>query len=314
MNDSTAVNDSRGLLLPGLDATNPLGFLAAMGLFRIVTCLTPQQAPRMSWEPTVGTWVARLWDFTDQEEELLRWLDGQLTKEYEHHPFDQLSTLGVEEWAQRRSLIANVAELASLGDCTFAYWVSAMTSDAVSSNETTQLQTARRDYFRGNVQSVISATSREHLARTLFRTWDYADALHNQSLHFDPGEDRRHAHQWNRPSGDPDRGKFGGMLGANRLALEALPAFLSVPKVDRLQTLGFSGTRSNDTRWTWAIWTTPVEFEVAKSLLALPELQETTIGTQNRRSLQARGIAAAFRSRRILVGKTPNFTPPQRVA
>ena len=86
--------------------------------------------------------------------------------------------------------------------------------------------------------------SSEHLFRALFQPWDYADALDNQSLHWEPSEDRRHAYQWHMPSGDPTRKKHGGMLGANRLALEAWPLFPSFPAGDRVATRGFKGNRA----------------------------------------------------------------------
>ena len=56
------------------------------------------------------------------------------------------------------------------------------------------------------------------------------------------------------------------MLGANRLALEAMPLFPSFPEDDTLRTVGFSGTRSTNTRWTWPIWNARLSLAV----LAIP--------------------------------------------
>ena len=114
-------------------------------------------------------------------------------------------------------------------------WLSAMCSD-LATEATSQLQTVRRDYFWGNLESVMRLTTAEHLRRTLFVPWDYADPLDNQSLHLEPSEDRRHAHQWHKPSGDPTRKQRGGMLGANRLAIEAFPLFQSIVVGDKLST------------------------------------------------------------------------------
>ena len=170
-----------------------------------------------------------------------------------------------------------------------------------------QLQTVRRDYLLGNLRSIMQRTTAEHLRRSLFETWNYTDALDNQSLHWEPSEDRRHAYQWYMPNGDPTRKKRGGMLGANRLALEAWPLFPSFPAGDRLTTRGFKGTRASDTFWTWPLWRQPLCKDAVASILGLPKLldDEEEIDPI---VLRGYGITAVFRVQRILVGKTPNFT------
>lgn len=100
------------------------------------------------------------------------------------------------------------------------------------------------------------------------------------------------------------------MLGANRLAIEAFPFFQSIAIGDKLATRGFSGRRTDDTRWTWPLWKVPIETDTLASLLALPDLQLEQV---DHRSLLARGVAAVFRCRRILIGKTPNFTPAMAI-
>src|ERR1700676_3813309 len=110
----------------------------------------------------------------------------------------------------------------------------------------------------GNLRSIMQRTTAEHLRRSLFVAWDYGDALDNQSLHWEPSEDRRHAYQWHEPNGDPTRKRQGGMLGATRLAVEAWPLFFSMAAGDRLRTRGFTGNRANNTSWTWPLWSEPL--------------------------------------------------------
>jgi CRISPR-associated endonuclease/helicase Cas3 len=144
---------------------------------------------------------------------------------------------------------------------------------------TSQLLVVRRDYLAGNVRNVLGGATAENLRRTLFLSWDYADALTNQSLHWEPSEgaavetlradpaltnqslhwepseDRRHAYQWHQPNGDPSRNRRGGMVGANRLALEWWPVLPSFPDgAERLRTRGFRGHRAVDTFWIWPLW------------------------------------------------------------
>ena len=134
--------------------------------------------------------------------------------------------------------------------------------------------------------------------------------MSNQSLHWEPTEDRRHAHQWHTPSGDPTRNRRGGMLGANRLGVEAWPLFPSFAKGERLATRGFRGTRMFDTFWTWPVWSSPLTPDVVGSLLSRPELQRDAIRAD---SLTQSGVSAIFRCQRILVGKTPNLTAAKAI-
>jgi CRISPR-associated endonuclease/helicase Cas3 len=189
-------------------------------------------------------------------------------------------------------------------------WVTALASDALPEG-TSQLQTVRRDYLLGNLRSIMQRTTAEHLTRTLFVPWDYADALDNQSLHWEPSEDRRHAYQWHMPNGDPTRKRRGGMLGANRLALEAWPLFPSFPFGDRLGTRGFKGNRAADTFWTWPLWCHPLTKDGVTSILGLRCIQN---GETELTDYYAYGLNAVFRVQRILVNKTPNFTTTMAIA
>ncbi len=100
------------------------------------------------------------------------------------------------------------------------------------------------------------------------------------------------------------------MLGANRLAVEAWPLFPAVWDGGKLRPRGFTGVRADDTSWTWPLWPAAAGADAVGSLLALPELQARTPDPS---VLRGYGVAAAYRTRRILVGKTPNLTPPVRV-
>jgi CRISPR-associated endonuclease/helicase Cas3 len=268
--------------------------------------------------PAGGTWIPAIrWDggSTWTEETLLAALGERLARSVDEHPAHLLSELEAvsgDDQARRRLLQAAATDV----DRARADWAAAVVSDAAPPESINQLQTARRDYFYGNIASVVERTEIPHLRRAIFRPWDYSDALDNQSLHWDPSEDRRHAHQWNKPAGDPDRKKSGGMLGANRLALEAIPLFPSFPQPRgrSLRTLGFTGQRATDTRWTWPIWNRWLTLPVVQSLMGLPELQSDSIDPSAATRLKAAGVIAVYRTRRIVVGKTPNFTPSRRIA
>jgi CRISPR-associated endonuclease/helicase Cas3 len=155
---------------------------------------------------------------------------------------------------------------------------------------------------------VLARTTLRHLIKSLYAAWRYDDPLDGASLHFEPTEDRRHAYQWNQPSGDPTKKVGGSMLGANRLAIEALPLFTGLPSSNpaRLLLTGWTGVRSDDANWSWPIWSHPIAVSIVPSVLSLAELQQAEVPAA---ALVARGISAAYRTRRILVEKTPNLTP-----
>ncbi len=288
------------ILLNGLDGSNPLAFLAALGTLRTLTLALPDERVTMNWELTDGAWRPRVCcAWLKQEDQFIELLDRRLERSRGSH-----ATRFVGDHDAIDEFYTKARQGYPIDD---DQWVSALVND-VHPGATSPIQTTRRDYFPGNIDQILANTDAEALRRTLFRFWRYEDTLDGQSLHLEPSEDRRHAYQWNRPSGDPDRKKFGNMLGANRLAIEALPLFMGVPSTnpERLAVVGWSGVRSDNARWTWPVWRPEASLSVVRSLLSFPELQEER---PNRTVLVQIGVVAAFRSRRILVEKTPNLSP-----
>lgn len=306
---------ARALACVGLNGANPLGFLAAVGLFRHVTEML-EPTIRMKWQIAGGNWspvFIGAHEALSTEATFLDWLFESLKVEPNSHwlkrlneiPDDRLG-LGTE------SVYSSIIETVTHRDRLQADWLSCNGSDLCEASSNNQLQTARRDYFPESAAAIVSGLTREHLERTMFRIWDYADPIQKVSLHLEPREDRRHAYQWFRPVGDPTRTLRGGMLGANRLAMEAWPLFQSVAVRGDLQTVGFLGTRPmKGIRWTWPLWSSPLSICDATPILNLADLQyDDSTDDSIERRLLLRGIATAFRLKRILVEKTPNFTSP----
>jgi len=300
------------LVLRGLDGANPLAFLAALGTLRVLTGAWPGRHVRLSWRQHAGAWRPVIHaDGPVDEAYIIDAIEKAMPTRFNDHPAaiaERLFAKGSGPTAERdlRSLFCDISSSASSCLPATVEWLACLASDC-DEKETNQLQVVRRDYFLGNLRSIVESTSREHLLRALLRPWDYADSIRNQSLHWDPSEDRRYALQWHQPSGDPTR-RFGGMLGANRLAMEALPLLPIIPANGTLATVGFTGTTSTNTRWTWPIWAPPANLGATASLLRHPDLQSAA---PNLGTLRRSGLVAACRCRRILVEQTPNLTPPQ---
>lgn len=270
----------------------------------------------MAWRVRDAIWIPALripHSAPLDEARVLDWLDRALVTDRAAHPanlYDELKSAANTQPSLRRGLFDHKCKQATYSNRGRADFLAAIASDMADSNATNQLQTTRRDYHLRNIDAILKHTTREHLRRTLFQPCDYADSLENQSLHLDPSEDRRYAYQWNRPSGDPNR-KQGNMLGANRLAIEAIEWFTSLPHGGKLTTVGFFGTRAGETRWTWPLWSAWAI--TVPSLLTLEVLQAEVFDEELSRQLAEMGVTAVFRTRRILVEKTPNFTPAVQV-
>jgi len=303
------------LPLPGLDGANPLAYLAALGtlvvchrLARAHDCPPWLQGPvSLSWDR--HTPVLHFPGTPPAPEALVEFWAAHCPCVLDVHP----ARFAVALFENKDDLARRFRQYAvgeGGADREVLDWIGAHLSD-IAPEATSQLLTVRRDYFPDNLRSILGRCRSEHLFRALFRPWDYADALDNQSLHWEPSEDRRHAYQWHMPSGDPTRKKRGGMLGANRLALEAWPLFPLIPTGGRLATRGFQGNRARDTFWTWPLWRQPLSRDAVASLLGLRFAPSAETTPPDFRPL---GVFAVFRLQRILVGKTPNLTTAVAIA
>lgn len=310
---SRAVGHS--LPLPGLNGANPLAFLAALGVLRTLTIAVPAAAVRMKWE-SAGTWHPVL--ITEHElspQELLSKLQAALENRQGDDHFVTLGkNINVSRADFRNCLLHSVGS-SNQQKRTSTDFFTAFGSDAlVSINDGVTIQdTALRtmagaghQHFLETMRNLIEQCRPEHLEKALFRTWDYSDPTQTLSLRFDPLDDNRYALRWRNPSGDPDRKSSGSMLGANRLAIEAIPLLQTAAGTNRLQTTAFSGFRSGDTFFHWPLWEVPLPLAVISSLLTSRELVSSSATPT---SLLQRGATAAMRSQRITVGKVRNFTP-----
>lgn len=296
-----------GLLLPGLDGTNPLGFLAALGMLRVLDQSDQYGPVKLQWQSYRGTWVAKVSMVAAPEidsKQFLRLLFGLLHTDTSEHAARGWVTFSDGDTVAIRNVLLYKPD--SWSTC-IGIEPLPQTDD---SKRMSKLQIARKDYHVKAVNNLLEGIEQTQLERALMTPWDYADPLEGLTLHLDPSEDRRHAHQWNQPAGDPDRKSQGNMIAANRLAIEAFPFFPMVHTGTMAQTLGFQGHYMNDTFWTWPLWNHMADARVVGSLLALSDLQQLTLDTPK---LNAMGIEVVFRTQRILVGKTPNLTPARAV-
>jgi hypothetical protein len=292
--------------LKGLDGSNPLAFLAAVGSLRGLTIAWPNSPPRLSWMVMDGALRPVLHCITGvQTDELCTALCDQLRSAAESPALSFANDLSIAG-AELRKVAEQTQKECKLKDRVGADYVAAFGCEALIDAKTEKiLDTALRtmsgaghQHFLLFMRQLLQETSVEELRAALFQRWTYSDP--GPSLRWDPSDDRRYALRWAEPSGDPIR----TVRGANALAVLGLPLFPTQPGARSLATTGFSQVPRKGVFLTWPIWEHPLPLEVIRSLLSLKELQEDKPG---RETLARCGIIEIFRSQRITQGKYRNF-------
>lgn len=307
--------DDRGVPLTGLDGSNLLGFLAALGTLRTLALADPDDKWHMKWDTPRGVWMPTLRcrnrigpDVV--VDRLFAGLGRDSTPEFDLNRHPEVKNLSVDP-ETFREVSTEAQTLATPERREFADFIAAFGSDNCVAQdgktiEDTDLRTmsgAGHQHFLGTMKQLASQTEERHLREALFGPWGYADQ--KLGLRWDPQEDRRYALRWDRPAGGPAK----TVRGANRLAVEALPLFPAVPGAEGLETTGFV-RRDKRVSLTWPLWTPAASAETVRSLLALPELRQAK---PDRQSLRARGVVEVFRCERITVAKYRNFTRARAV-
>jgi hypothetical protein len=311
----------KSFTFPGFAGENPLGFLASLGLLRTLSDAQPEWMPRLNWIQS-GTWRPVLSIARDaSEDSLLDVLSGaleakrtgfaQLLEKNDLEPNLKFSRKDfVEFWCGHRTeagcryVVRAVAELP-------------LKKELVSVSLLRMVNGSGHQDFFPIINEIAAATTNEHLRATLFGPWQFNDDGRNRSLRWDPADKREYALRWKNPSSDPSKVQ----LGANRLAIEALPLLPVQPAAFRAVHTGFHyEPQSRQTWFRWPIWSLlePATKELsagltiatAQCLLDLPAMENPI---QYRRELRAWGIAIVYESLRLQDSYYDNFAPSRAV-
>jgi hypothetical protein len=301
------VGNSNGVELRGLEGGNLLGFLAALGVLRKLAEQTSAPEVQLSWVWS-GRWTPVVTNPQIKSgDELVACLTPLVCGDATINPVwtigDNL-TLSLEQFRDHLMIHAVAAGPAARSPADF---LAGFGSDAYGSGPKKEQMTdtefrtmsgAGHQNFLGFMRELATVTSVDQLRRALLKPWDYADD--RPSLRWDPADYRPHALRADDPSTDPIK----TMRGANRLAIEAIPFFPTMPEGRRrIATAGFDD-RAGVSEITWPVWSDPLGCDSVRSLLCSAELQEADRWVMNRR-----GVLQVFRARRFTEGKYRNFTP-----
>jgi hypothetical protein len=293
-----------------LKGSSLLGFLAALGAFRMLATLPETNDIRIRWVSGGGSYYpVLLLPSPADPEVIVEKLHAALRGLAGHYVLTVDKDLKIPLRAFRNLAAKAAEDFLTQTDPSAASMVAAFGCDAVGNDDGTIEDTAFRtmsgaghQHFLEFMNVLAKETTAEQLHEALFGPWRYRDS--SPTMRWDAEDDRRYALRWDEPSKDPVR----TVRGANLLAIAALPLFPVVPtSSDTVATTGFSGRGSRDTFFTWPIWTGWLGLDTVCSLLGSKELQgrsETSVSF-----LKLYGVAATYRSQRITLGKYRNFTP-----
>ncbi len=297
---------SEGIVLTGLDGSNPLAFLAALGT--LLTLRPSYPEIRLSWTAYDGGWRALLWQVPNDPQALVAQIDSNL-RQFPTDVFelDKKMPFSVQQFRAHAKKALHDADHRRAAD-----FLAAFGTDAVTDGEDfadTLFRMVRSGDSAGQgflyyALAIRQSTTSEALHETLFGQWLYQDKCF--SLRWDPIEDAQYALRWE----DPSKSDKNTMIGANSLALEALPLLPTMPKSNRLHTTGF-WTHKRHEYFTWPIWNVPLSADIIRSVLSLDLLYDES---PPRRALGELGIQELFRSRRYAPNQYyRNFTPARSV-
>lgn len=297
------------LLLTGLDGTNPLGFLAALGVLNVLTDSAPAGvAPTLAWTYQ-GAWrpVVSFGGETLTVDALAKKVMIDLAS-WKKEPAIDLEYDGVRDLkpppAVYREYLERLVEKAAPNkrrsvDVAAAFATDVAVDGSGNTKPTALHFTAGQQEFLGMVRELVGGTREEDVLEALKGPWHYARSL--PVLKWDATVFRDYALR----AGDPSKEAPTGVPGADWLAFRGLPFIRVVPRGRQVQTTGGFGEWKTG-GFRWPLWSAPIGLETVRSVLSLPGLPK-----MKERERRARGIAVVFeaRIRRSDQGGYGSFSP-----
>jgi hypothetical protein len=289
--------------LSGLDGSNPLGFLAALGALAAVEGGTSQ--PRLRWRYD-GVWNPVL----TSEHADVGSLADRLNRDRRGCVSDAALSLAYDGKRDLkpsppvfRAYLAGLCDAAGPADRRSVDWAAAFGTDvAVDNNGNTKPTalhfTAGQQQFLQMVEELVRKVTQEDIREAIEGPWKYEKPL--PVMGWDATSSRDYALRASNPSLD----KKLGVPGADWLAARGLAFLPCAPCDRRILTTGCAGGWK-DGSFSWPLWTVALRGPVVRSLLRLD-----TQGME-RTERSARGVGAVFRSgiRRSDQGGYGSFEP-----
>jgi hypothetical protein len=272
-----AMNEIR---MNGMDAADPLGFLAAIGVLRTLT--RHDAGARLGWVRD-GVWSARLQ--TSYPVDVLDLLVGELERWRAGHPaleFAVEADRKVQDLkhppADFRALMLGLVGDAEAAEFVAAYATGVAIDGSGQTKPTSFHFTAGQQRFMDAVLDLRACVTREDLTEAIRGPWVGRVGPKDTRWRAASGRDRALL------SYDPGKEKSATVAGAAWLAFLALPLFPVVPAGMRAITSGFTG-RGKRERFTWPVWEGFLALDEIRTLLGHAELGELNAHARSRRGI-----------------------------
>ena len=300
-----------GTHLPGLEGTNPLGFLAALGIQ--VAFLDKEEQPRLWWSDGIVPYAIFDEEFTIDRiarralKVFARWKDDPATnpKQPDGSRMPRGDELKLKP-EDIRTYLSQAERQNGTGNLAAALVAEGSLDNQGVAKPSDFYFTAGQQKFLAAARKILDAPTREEIVTGLEGPWLYESTT--PSLGWDVTDDRVYALRANNPS--PEKKLTNP--GPEALAVMGLSLYPVFAGNSRTNTQGCSG--SWKAGWySWPLWKKPATLRVVRSLLAnayhYPEASD------RRRWYRSWGISTIFRSpiRRSDQGGYGTFGPPEVV-
>lgn len=265
-------------VLKGLNGSNPLGFMASVGLLRLLEGQDGSVRLGFTEDGTFQAWMESnsTLDIANISALVARDAASSAGPQPWRLEYEKTEKKGTEVVADLKApseqfskfLVSAIHEWIA-GKSEQADYAAAYGTDVacdLKGNNTKPTAfhfTAANQQFLGTVEETRSRVTKEWVE----------EALHNRPEKIKQGKNLR----W-----DPDAERSRALMGANPnddgtcvnvplewLAFRALPAFRCVPVGDRIMTCGVTGRRQDDFRFHWPLWSCRASYATVRSLLTI---------------------------------------------
>lgn len=283
------------LELTGLDGSNPLAFLAALGVLMALDDAWrsgggDSPRPRLGWRLR-GVWRPFVRGTVTDTAELARRLDADrlqrladpalgFTHEKSGGRVADVKATPEELRAALLTWLVGTRPEARLSLDWFTAFVSEGAFDGNGAAKPTALHfTAGQQKFLGAAGELATAVTEEHLLEAVAGPWTYGSTL--PVMGWDNTETRDHALR----ASDPSLEKKRGNPGADWLAVRGLVFLPTAARAQRQRTAGCGGSWKSG-HFTWPVWGPALTAEELRPAVTRAGLAELTSSARRRRGIQ----------------------------
>lgn len=289
------------LLLTGMDAQNPLAFLASLGLLRVIDDAAhsdKRERPRLSFVDDGGP-IPKLWTTLSVDDVVQRVLDDaaaqadnpalQLAYDKNGELVSADSPGAIRDLKPPPNLARRALERFASAPPRTVRLAAGLFSELVQDNNgntkpTAFHFTAGQQAFLTMVDELRRGITAADVREAMFGPWLNSSKL--PSLSWDSSVARLYALR----AGDPSKEKRGSIPAANWLGVVALELFPVVARYGRLETARVEGGWK-DSCFTWPVWEVPLAIPTIAALL------RTDTSRWSPKQREAAGVTATFRSK-----------------